>query len=99
MAKSTEQITRQIMPAGEWSAFYLLPVEPFHSLRRLICWQLEQVGEEGSAELVGIVAGKSKSPTERAPDIEGFHSYIHDHDVNNGDLRPIIGEHRKKLNG
>lgn len=99
MAKSQERTTKQIMPAGEWSAFYLQPQEPFYSLRRLVCWQLEQAGEDGDSELVGLIAGRGKLPIERAPDIEGFHSYIHDHDVNNGDLRPIIGEHRKKLSG
>src|SRR5689334_8463653 len=97
MPKSSERTTRQIMVASEWSAFYLLPAEPYHLLRRLICWQLEDVGKDGDSEIVGIVAGIGKAPTERAPDLEGFHSYIHDHDVTNGDLRPIIGEHRKKL--
>ncbi len=97
MAKSTEHTIRQVIPGAEWSAFYLLSVEPFYELRRLICWQLEDKGNEGESEIVGIVTGSAKSPTERAPDREGFHSYIHDHNVNSGDLRPIIGEHRKKL--
>jgi hypothetical protein len=99
MAKSTERVIRQIMTAAEWSAFYLLPAEPFYSLRRLICWQLEDVGKDGESEIIGIVAGRGKIATERAPDIEGFHSYIHEQNVTAGDLRPIIGEHRKKLGG
>lgn len=96
MAKSTERTATQIIPATEWSAFYLLPKEPFHALRRLICWQLEE-GQSGESQIVGLVAGSDKSPIERAPDLEGFHSYIHDHNVNNGELRPVIGEHRRKL--
>lgn len=97
MPKSTERITRQIIPAQEWSAFYLLPKEPYHSLRRLICWQLDELPQSGEFEIVGIVAGSSESPTKRTTDLEGFHSYAHDNNVTAGELRPVIGEHRKKL--
>jgi hypothetical protein len=97
MPNSIERITRQIIPAQEWNAFYLLPNEPYHALRRLICWQLDELAQSGEFEIVGIVSGGDKSPTERASDLEGFHSYTHDSNVNNGELRPVIGEHRKKL--
>lgn len=88
---------KQIIQGTDWSAFCLTKTEPYYKLHRLVCWQLEDVGNEGETEIVGIVAGSDKSPLERAPDLEGFHSYIHAHNVDGGDLRPIIGEHRKKL--
>jgi hypothetical protein len=87
--------TNQIIPAVDWYAFYLLQTDPYYSLVRLVCWQLEEDLQSGSHAIVGMVASAIGGTVGRAPDAEGFHMYVHDDDVRQGTLRPIIGRQKE----
>jgi hypothetical protein len=86
--------TNQLIPADDWYAFYLLTTEPYSSLVRLVCWQLEEDLQTGATQIVGMVASAIGGTIGRAPDAEGFHMYVHDSDVQRGDLRPIVGRQK-----
>ena len=89
-------MTQQIAPAEGWYALYLLPDNPFHSLVHVVCWMLDE-RTSSSAEVVGMVVDNSGMSIARADSIEGFRMYIHRDRVSEGDLRPIISEHRSKM--
>lgn len=87
--------TNQIIPATDWYAFYLLTTDPYYSLVRLVCWQLEEDLQTGATEIVGMVASAIGGAVGRAPDVAGFHMYVHRDDVETGTLRPIIGRQKE----
>ncbi len=86
---------RQIIPANDWYAFYLLPTDPYYSLIRLVCWQLEEDLQAGTTQVTGAVASAIAGAVGRASDVEGFHMYVHEDDVTRGDLRAIIGRQKE----
>jgi hypothetical protein len=87
--------TLQIISATDWYAFYLLTADPYYSLVRLVCWQLEEDQQTGTTQIVGVVASAIGGSAGRAPDADGFHMYVHRDDVDSGALRPIIGRQRE----
>ena len=90
-------VIRQIIPADQWYALYLLDEEPYYVLVRLVAWGLGDLPGKDPA-VVGLVVSKS-GVIDPAANAEGFHSYIHTDAVNDGTVRAIIGEHKSKSAG
>ena len=89
-------MAQQIVSAEGWYALYLLKDNPFHSLVHVVCWMLDERTSDNS-QVVGMVVDNSGMSIVRADSIDGFRMYVHSDRVNEGDLRPIIGEHRSKM--
>lgn len=89
-------MTQQIASAEGWYALYLLKENPFHSLVHVVCWMLDERATNES-RVVGMVVDTSGMTIAPADSIEGFRMYVHRDRVNEGDLHPIIGEHRSKM--